>query len=92
MEYITFAIAIIGCVVGVSAWYYSRKDENDKAAREQSAIETKLDFISEDIKDTKAEIRAFRGDLNETKEIALKAYNKAEAAHVRIDQIQKKED
>ena len=49
------------------------------------AIETKLDFVGDDVKDTKAEIRSFRGEMSETKTVANTALARSDAAHERID-------
>ncbi len=50
---ITLAIAIIGCVIGVTSFFFARKDKGERDTEASSykigAIETKIDFISKQI-------------------------------------------
>lgn len=85
-------IAIIGCVVGLAGWLRNAESDEKDQASDRAAIATKLDFISEDVKDTKAELRTFRTDLAETRSTASAALSSARAAHARIDAIESKED
>lgn len=83
----TFVIAIIGCVIGVSNVGSRQRNEVKKEEHYITTISTKLDFIGEDVKDVKADQRAFQRDINEVRTIALSAKNRADAAHRRLDRI-----
>lgn len=85
---LTFVIAIIGCVIAVSSFYSDRRTEAKKDEHSITSLSTKLDFISEDVKDIKADQRAFQRDINEVRNIALSAKNRADAAHRRLDCIE----
>lgn len=85
---LTLVIAIVGCLVGLAGWYRNSTHDSEENARKTSSIETKLDFIAEDVKDTKAEIRSFRGELSETKTVANTALARADAAHDRLDALE----
>lgn len=85
---LTTLVAIIGCLVGLAGWSRNSKEDAENGEKRTSTIETKLDFISEDIKDTKAEIRAQRSEMSETKQLAITAMAKAESAHDRLDALE----
>lgn len=84
---LTFVIAVIGCVVAVSGVGSRQRDEAKKEEHYITTISTKLDFIGEDVKDVKADQRVFQRDINEVRSIAMKASERAEAAHRRLDRI-----
>lgn len=84
---LTFVIAIIGCVVAVSGVGSRQRNEVKNEEHHIASISTKLDFISEDIKDVKAEQRIFQRDMNEVRNLAMRASERAEAAHRRLDRI-----
>ena len=84
---LTFVIAIIGCVVSVSGVNSRQRSEAKKEEHYITTISTKLDFISEDVKDVKADQRSFQRDINEIRTIAMNAKERADAAHRRLDRI-----
>lgn len=84
---LTFVIAIIGCVVSVSGVNSRQRNEVKKEEHYITTISTKLDFISEDVKDVKADQRSFQRDINEIRTIAMNAKERADAAHRRLDRI-----
>lgn len=84
---ITFITVIIGCVIGICAFFFDRRGEAKKDEHSITAVSTKLDFISEDVKDIKADQRAFQRDINDVRTIAMDAKNRADAAHRRLDMI-----
>lgn len=83
----TFVIAIVGCIIAVAGAGSKQRDEAKKEEHYITTISTKLDFISEDVKDVKADQRAFRRDINEVRNIAMNAKERADAAHQRLDRI-----
>ena len=85
---LTLLVAIIGCIVGLAGWYRNSKEDSEEQATRSAEIATKLDFLANDTKDVKAELRAQRSDNMETKQIALNAKASAEAAHDRLDAIE----
>lgn len=84
---LTFVIAIIGCVVAVSGVGSRQRDEAKQEEHHIATISTKLDFIGEDVKDVKAEQRVFQRDMNDVRKLAMRASERAEAAHRRLDRI-----
>ena len=50
---VTLVIAIIGCVIGVTSFFFNRKDKGEKDTQTSSykmgQIEAKIDFISKQI-------------------------------------------
>lgn len=84
---ITFIIAIIGCIVSLSGVSSRQRNEVKNEEHYITTISTKLDFISEDIKDVKADQRTFQRDINEVRTIAMDAKMRADAAHRRIDRL-----
>lgn len=84
---ISIIIAIIGCLVGVSGWIRTAKTDADHDGRENSEIKTSLDFIANDVKDLKVDVRAFNRDLQDVRTIAVSAESEAKRANDRIDRL-----
>jgi len=61
-----------------------KKDEGEDRASNATVL-TKLEFISDDLKDIKAEYRATTDELKKVREIAEHAVERANAAHNRLD-------
>lgn len=87
MTTISIIIAIIGCLVGISGWVRNLRSDAEKEEGETSEIKTSLDFISNDIKDLKVDVRAFNRDLQDVRTIAVSAENEAKRANDRIDRL-----
>lgn len=87
LDELMFVIGVIGCVVGVRTYFFNQRKEAKGDEHTITAVVTKLDFISEDVKDIKADQRAFQRDMNEIRSIALNAKERADAAHRRLDSI-----
>lgn len=87
LDELMFVIGIIGCVVGVCTYFFNQRKEARGDEHAITAVATKLDFISEDVKDIKADQRSFQRDMNEVRNIALDAKSRADAAHRRLDMI-----
>lgn len=85
IEYITLLISV--CSVGIAFAVFMRNSRHDSGKQDQHNAEvvTKLDFIGEDVKDVKADQRAFQSQINDVRTIAINAYDKAESAHNRLD-------
>lgn len=84
---ISIIIAIIGCLVGMAGWLRNvRTDANQQKATE-SEIKTKLDFMSNDIKEVKIDVRSFTRDLQDVRTIAVTAETEAKRANTRIDRM-----
>ena len=84
---ISIIVAIIGCLVGVSGWIRNAKSDAGHDGRENSEIKTSLDFIANDVKDLKVDVRAFNRDLQDVRTIAVSAENEAKRANDRIDRL-----
>ena len=53
----------------------------------ESEIKTKLDFMSNDIKEVKVDVRSFSRDLQQVRTIAVAAEAEAKRANTRIDHL-----
>ena len=84
---ISIIIAIIGCLVGSAGWLRNAKTDASHQKATESEIKTKLDFISDDMKEIKVDVRAFSRDLQDVRTIAITAENEAKRANSRIDRI-----
>lgn len=84
---ISIAIAIIGCLVGAAGWLRNTRTDASQQKASESEIKTKLDFMSNDIKEVKVDIRSFNRDLQEVRTIAVSAEAEAKRANTRIDHL-----
>ena len=84
---ISIIIAVIGCLVGAAGWLRNTKSDAGQQQATESEIKTKLDFISNDMKEIKVDLRAFSRDLQEVRTIAIAAEKEASRANTRIDRI-----
>lgn len=88
---ISIIIAIIGCLVGAAGWLRNTRTDASQQKAAESEIKTKLDFMSNDIKEVKVDIRAFSRDLQDVRTIAVSAEAEAKRANTRIDTLIEKE-
>lgn len=86
--FISMFVGIGGLVVAVITLMINSKKNSDEHAKKDAAMDTKLDFIGSDIKDIKADQRVIQRDINEARDIAIYARDRAEAANNRIDRMQ----
>ena len=90
--FISTFVGVVGLLVAVATLMLSNKKTNDKHAKREGTMGTKLDFIGSDIKDIKADQRVIQRDINEVRDIAIRARDRAEAAHNRLDRLHGEED
>lgn len=88
---ISIIIAIIGCLVGAAGWLRNTRTDASQQKAAESEIKTKLDFMSNDIKEVKVDIRSFNRDLQNVRTIAVSAEAEAKRANSRIDNLIEKE-
>lgn len=84
---ISIIIAIIGCLVGAAGWLRNARTDASQQKAVESEIKTKLDFMSNDIKEVKVDVRSFSRDLQEVRTIAISAEAEAKRANTRIDNL-----
>lgn len=84
---ISIIIAIVGCLVGAAGWLRNTRTDASQQKAAESEIKTKLDFMSNDIKEVKVDIRSFSRDLQDVKTIAIAAEAEAKRANTRIDRF-----
>ena len=84
---ISIIIAIIGCLVGAAGWLRNTRTDASQQKASESEIKTKLDFMSNDIKEVKIDIRSFNRDLQDVRTIAVSAEAEAKRANTRIDSL-----
>lgn len=84
---ISIIIAIIGCLVGAAGWLRNTKADIGQQKAVESEIKTKLDFMSNDIKEVKVAVRSFNRDLQEVRSIAISAEAEAKRANNRLDKL-----
>ena len=84
---ISIIVAIIGCLVGAAGWLRNTRTDASQQKATESEIKTKLDFMSNDIKEVKVDVRSFSRDLQEVRAIAITAEADAKRANDRIDKL-----
>ncbi len=85
---VTIIIAFSSLAIAYVTWLTKTKNERAEDNARDTRVITKLEFISDDVKDIKAEYRNFRDELTEVRGIATHASERAEAAHNRLDRIE----
>lgn len=86
-EQLSIAIAAVVCIIGLCTFIYNRLGDHGKREHWQGQVSAKLDHISDDVKDLKANQRLFERQIIETRELAIKAKSAADKAHERLDKI-----
>ena len=84
-ETISLVIAFVGVCIAFAGSLSNARKDSERAAGRISEVIAKLDFISDDLKDIKADYRSVTRELQDVREIALKAAASADSAHKRID-------
>lgn len=84
---ISIIIAIVGCLVGAAGWLRNTRTDANQQKATESEIKTKLDFMSNDIKEVKVDVRSFSRDLQDVRTIAISAEAEAKRANTRIDNL-----
>lgn len=86
-------IGIICTILGASMGYlgYKRNYSNDlkKDSKEQSIIETKLDYIGKGVDDIRLDIKATDRRVEKLNERVIKTEEATKSAHKRLDIIEK---
>lgn len=90
--FVSTFVGVVGLLVAVATLALNRKRDGDEHAKREGTMGTKLDFIGSDIKDIKADQRVIQRDINDVRDIAIRARDRAEAAHNRLDRLEKKEE
>ena len=86
-EMLSLLVAFVGvCIAFASSLSNGRKDAERTAGR-MSEVIARLDFISDDIKDIKADYRSITNKLQTVRDIAVGAKVSADSAHKRIDAL-----
>lgn len=84
---ISAIIACLGGFVGAAGLARLLGHDAKDAGADMTRISTTLDFVANDVKETKTEVRAMRNDMQEAKTTASMALDRAEAAHARLDAL-----
>lgn len=90
--FISMFVGVGGLVMAVITLMMNSKKNTDEHAKREGTVDSKLDFIGSDIKDIKADQRVIQRDINEVRDIALHARDRAEAAHNRLDRLHTEEE
>lgn len=85
ISFVSMMVGVGGLIVAVVTLMIRSKEGFDEHAKFDATVGTKLDFISEDVKDIKADTRIIQRDISEVREIAITAKKSAEAANRRLD-------
>lgn len=86
--FVSTAVGVVGALVGLFSFLATRQKDSNGQASFDAEVKTKLDFISEDVKDIKAESRLVRSELYEVRETAVSAMALAKSASERIDRLE----
>ena len=85
VQALSISIAAMGFLVALAGlWRSSKRDEGSDRAQIAEVL-TEVRFISNDLKDLKADYRSFRNEIKEVRAIAEHASERAEAAHDCLD-------
>lgn len=87
MQSIALLVSIFGALVAFAVFMNTRRKDEGHRDSLFASINTKLDFIGDDLKDLKAQQRLSESRINEIREIAIDAKNTADTAIRRIDDI-----
>ncbi len=83
--FVSTLVGVGGFIVALVTLVKNSQKDSENHAEFNATIGTKLDFISEDVKDVKAEQRNMQRSVNEVRDIAIRARESADAAHRRLD-------
>lgn len=90
--FVSTCVGIGGFVIAIITLMLNSKKVNDEHAKQEGTVGAKLDFIGSDIKDIKADQRIIQRDISDVRDIALRARDRAEAAHNRLDRLHGEEE
>ena len=84
---VAFVALLVGIFRDASNSQKDSAGETSEILQKLTEIKTTQDFQTNDMKDVKADVRSFRGELTEVKAIADKALAEGRAANTRLDYI-----
>ena len=84
---ITLLVSIVGAIIAISDWIGGEKKKASAQESHNATVLTKLEFISDDLRDIKSDQKAFKQEVREARDIAQHALERAESAHSRLDSI-----
>lgn len=82
---VSVTIAVMSAVIALATYVRGGKHDISNDAAQDAEVITKLDFVINDLKDIKADGRRNKTEINEVRQIALHAQERANAAHNRLD-------
>lgn len=82
---VTATIAVLGFLVALASFLHDNKNDAKDEAKSDGRVLARLDSIDNGIRDIKAENRSMRKDMQEIRDIAQHANDRAESAHHRLD-------
>jgi outer membrane murein-binding lipoprotein Lpp len=84
-EVISLVIAFVGVCIAFAGSLGNARKDSERAAGRISEVIAKLDFISDDLKEMKADYRSVTRELQDVRDIAVRAKASADSAHKRLD-------
>lgn len=81
----SYVLPAISCVIALIALVSTINKDGNEGAASHAEVITKLDFIINDTKDLKAEMRSSRDEISRLRTKVEHATERAEAAHRRLD-------
>lgn len=84
-EVISLVIAFVGVCIAFIGFLGNARKDSERAAGRMSEVIAKLDFISDDLKEIKADYRSVTRELQDVRDIAVRAKASADSAHKRLD-------
>lgn len=86
---ITATVAVLGFIIALATYVRGGKKNIQEEAKENAEnagiVLTRLNSIDDGIRDIKAESRAMRTEIQQVRDIAQHANERAESAHSRLD-------
>lgn len=82
---ITATVAVLGFLVALATYWRGGRSGAKEEGENDGRVLARLDSIDNGIRDIKAENRSMRREIQEVRDIALHADERAESAHKRLD-------
>lgn len=88
---VALIIAVVGCLVGLSGWYFSRKKDTHEFASQATTVIVELQTVRRDISEMKADVAAMRQEWREDHDKLVGMERDIKAIWKQVDKINGKD-